>query len=335
MKKILRALAKAVSFLLAAIVLLVAAVGVWHAVALRPFYASAIAEFPMPGADDRAFDQQALDYDEESGLFFFSGYMRDGTADPVYLVDAKSGNPVKRIALLNEDGTPCTTHAGGIAVTDRFIYLAGSSADCMYVFDKQEILAAEDGETVRCIGTFSTKTGPEDGARVSWIARDNEAVYVGEFTMPWIKGYALRANHTLQTKAGETKALMLGFKIDPEAPLGLSETPFVAIALPDYVQGACFDGESLYLSTSFAFKLSEVVKNSLVPEERTFAVMGNEVPLYSLRREAVFRLPPFGEEIVLYNGRIYASSEAVNMLFKGFGKLWGSEHCWSIVPPVA
>ena len=83
------------------------------------YYKASEKGFEIPGLND-GFVPQGLDYDGQ-GYFWTTGYMNDGSASPVYIVEKESGALQKTLRLAKEDGSDYTGHAGGIAVTPDFV----------------------------------------------------------------------------------------------------------------------------------------------------------------------------------------------------------------------
>lgn len=292
---------------------------IWNAALMPGVERVSETPFDQPGHEDGTFDRQSISYDRETETFLFSGYMLDGTACPVYLM--RDGEKLRRIELLNTDGTGLITHAGGIAVGGEYIYVAGGEDDCLYVYGREEVLSARDGESVKSVGTFSTAVSDDDGMRASFLTVDSGKLYVGEFYLPLLPIFKLRGAHHI----GSTHALLAAFETDPEKPLGLSETPCEACALPDRVQGAAVDGSRVFLSRAFFLIPSEITAGTKT-RAGSIRLMGEKVPLYTLEKTASVNLSPFGEEIELVDGRLYIATESPFMP-RWFYRIWKGQKC--------
>lgn len=298
---------------------------------LKSFYASSQRAFPVPGLDTR-FDEQGITYDAPSGLFLFSGYMKDRTASAVYLVDPKNGETVKKISLLTADGDDFTGHAGGVAVSGKYVYIAGSTDDCVYVYDRESILKGETA--VRCLGVFPLSTSKEDGVRASFLASSDDGIlYVGEFHYDLIPQLHSRENHTFGSGRGKTNALLVGFRINAEEPLGLEPTPCIAYRIPDKAQGAAIHDGTLTVSQAFGLSASSIISYSLSERTETaeLELLGASVPVFGLPEpHAKLRAIPLTEGIVEVDGRLYFSSELANVFPKKLWRLIGCDLCFSI-----
>ena len=126
------------------------------------YYRASEKGFKIPGLSD-GFVAQGLDFDGNAH-FWSTGYMKDGSASPVYLIEQETGKTVRTLYLAWEDGSAYNGHAGGIAVnyTWDYVYVAAGEDNCVLVYDSREMAAAEDGATVKAIGRISTKVSDED-----------------------------------------------------------------------------------------------------------------------------------------------------------------------------
>lgn len=322
MKKAGKLCLKCLAGVLAAFGLLSLVLVLWNVARMPEIQRISETAFDLPGHEDPLFDRQGIAWDEETNTFLFSGYRIDGAPCPLYL--RRADGTVTRIELLGPDGSPLRTHAGGIALCGDYVYVAGSGADCLHVFRREEVLSAWDGEGVRSLGRFATAVSEEDGVRASFLTSDGETVYVGEFHLPGLPMFRLRSNHAV----GSTRALLAAFPADPDKPLGLSDAPSAAYCLPDMVQGVAFGEDRVYLSRAFFLFPSELTACAPAPAG-TLALMGAEVPLYTLEETAGVGMPPFGEGIELVDGKLYLATESPLLPARFYG-LWEGQKCRTV-----
>ena len=83
-------------------------------------------------------------------------------------------------------------------------------------------------------------------------------IYVGEFYRE--ENYPTPDSHKYKTAAGDDNtALILAYKLDAAAPLGISDKIECAYSARGLVQGMCFDADGrIYLSTSYAVAFSHI-----------------------------------------------------------------------------
>ncbi|MBQ8331671.1 MAG: hypothetical protein IJX94_04155 [Clostridia bacterium] len=296
------------------------------------YYKASEKGFEIPGLGDN-FVPQGMDYDDRSACFFVTGYMSDGAASPVYLIKHPGGEPDKTVHLATKDGKDFDGHAGGLTVHGDYVYIAGGSDYCLYVYSYAEILQAADGAKIHCLGEFSTGR-KEDGIRVSFTASDEVHIYVGEFYREG--NYSTPESHKLTTAAGDYQqafAVAYAFSDGEDAVFGIAPTPVVAYSLPDCVQGMCFQDRKIYLSTSYGTSFSyiyEYNKEDAV-KQKDITLMGTELSLYALDSDALeeeYKLPPMAEEIEFVDGKLYTMCESASNKYI-FGKLTSSKWCYA------
>ena len=105
----------------------------------------------------------------------------------------------------------------------------------------------------------------------------------------------------------------------------------VAFSIPDLIQGMCFSGDAIYLTSSWGLGKSFVYKYDLnkISQSGTKQVCGETVPLYNLtmqNMEACYTLPPMAEEIEYVDGRFYITNESASDKYV-FGKYTGGRWC--------
>ena len=283
--------------------------------------------FVIPGLSDGMI-HQGLAYDSESGTFYITGYRTDGGASQVSLVSKADGKEIKRLNLANEDGSAFTGHVGGITVNGDYVYVADSKGPA--VFMKSDFASASDGDSVKSVGLFGT-SDDGDSLRVAFTHTDGDMIYVGEFYRA--ENYPTPDSHKYKTNAGdENTALILAYKLDESAPLGISDKIERAYSIPGLVQGMCLDSDgNIYLSTSYAVAFSHVYCYDSTKEEGSITVLGQEVPLYVLDSSALLHdmeLAPMAEEIVIVDGKLYTMCESATNKYI-FGKFTSAKYCYA------
>ena len=277
---------------------------------------------------NKGYIAQGIAYDQKTDNFYLTGYMKDGSASPILIVNKASRKLVNAVRMANPDGTAFTGHAGGLSVLNDKIYIAGSADSCFYVFEKQEV----DHAARESLVAYSTKMilgdgdSKNDGIKVAYSTVQNGMLYAGEFYRD--PGYILSEKHKVETKDGLQYALAVGFSLDST---GEKAKPAVAFSIPNQIQGMCFSNDAIYLTTSWALGSSKVYKysfGSLTPSG-TKEVCGDLVPLYNLTLEnltACWILPPMAEEIEFVDGKFYITNESASDKYI-FGKYTGGQWC--------
>ena len=301
----------------------------YYRLGARSYYDASEPAFPIPGLSD-GFIPQGLSYDAPEDLFLVTGYQKDGSASPVYLVDRASGEARGKVLLTTPDGTAYTGHAGGLTVHGDYLYVAGGGSG-LYVYRRADLLAAQDGDALPCVGIFPT-AWEGDAVGVAFTATDGERLYAGQFYRE--ENYPTPDSHKRTTAAGDyNTALMLAYDFSdgPDSILGLSPAPAEVYSLPGLVQGACFDGDTLWLSTSYGMPFSHLYAYDLTRANRTETDLFGGLPLTELDsacRVREWKIAPMSEEIEIVDGKLYTMCESASSKYL-FGNLLSARTCYA------
>lgn len=257
--------------------------------------------------------------------------MSDDSPSPIYVVDRKSGTPLKEVSLKKKNGSNFTGHSGGVAVYGEYLYVAGSK--CIYVYSYTELLNTTGDDSLTCLGTFSTKVSDNDYGGTSFVTVQGDYLFVGEF---YDGGkYLTLDSHKVTTPSGKVNnAIMLKYRLNPSCTdtFGIEEKPLEAYSIPDKVQGVAFNGEYIYFSTSYGITFSHIYEHqfSELATTDTIDMLNCTLPLYHFDQTTLkkdYKIAPMSEEIVFIDGYLYTMCEsACNKYF--FGKLTGGKWCY-------
>ncbi len=291
------------------------------------YYKASEKAFLIPGLDENMVPQ-GFCYDAERDIFIVSAYSAGDDATALYAVDAKTGDMWHKTVLAKENGDDFTGHAGGVAQFGNYIYVAGSSAGCLYIYDYGTVLTAERAV---CIGTFSLKASKEDYIRASFVYAGDGRLVVGEYFAP---GYETPDSHKVTTSDGAVHGgLALEFRLDASAKWGIDPTPVRALSIKDQVQGVILKGDTLYLSTSGGLHFSHIYQYDLKKATSlgSITVLGREMPLYAPDANCLthtYQAPPMAEEMVLREGKLYIMCESACSKYI-FGKFTEGRWCYA------
>ena len=320
----------------AALVALVAFVLIGFRLVMRipvaSYYRASEKAFAVPGLDED-FVPQGFHYDQENGYYLVSGYSaKSEMPSTIYVLNAKSGEIVGKALLHKEDGEVFTGHSGGIARNGDYIYIAGGSGRCLYVFSYSDVLAAGMGGSVNRLGKFSLKYSDEDYQGTSFVSVAGDRLIVGEYRTE--TDYSYPDSHKVTTAAGdEHGGLAMEFMLDPEGPYGISIHPTRVFSIRDYVQGIWMEDGKIYLSTShgLSHSLIYVYDEARLAEEGTIKIIGRTLPLYSMDRtslEATYKIAPMSEELFMKDGKLYIMCESACSKYI-FGNFIGGRWCYA------
>lgn len=245
--------------------------------------------------------------------FAMSGYMTDGTASRVYLIDNDAGET--KFITVTKEGAELTTHFGGITCSGNYLLIASGKSIVRLALD--EVFAAENGTGVEITDSFKT----DMNNAYCYYAADR--LYVGEFYRAG--NYETAESHRI-TKDGETNyAFIYVYEADESAEGGISDaTPVQVISVCGLVQGISVWDGGIVLSTSYGLPSSRlyVYENILNGEaDGTAEVNGETVPLYRLDSSNLANTvtaPCMSEEICISNGRLYILYESLCNKYKYF-----------------
>lgn len=313
------------------VVIVVIGANIYFKVPVMDYYKVSSKAFVIPDLN-KGFIPQGLDYDDRCEQFFITGYYKEQSS-PIYRVD-KSGKLVGKVILNNADGSEFICHAGGIAVHDNYVYIAGGFDNCLYVFDYNDVMNASMNDSVDCIGMFSLE-GEGDYLGSATMTVDDEAIYIAEFYRE--ENYPTNETHHMVTTSGaENKAVMLKFEYSDaeDSSYGLSRIPTAAYSIPELCQGVSIVDGVAYLSSSYGVAKSHITGFELQKSttDKTINMLGSEVPLYELDESSLvstIELAPMSEEIEVVDGRMYVMCESASNKYI-FGKLTGGEYCYAI-----
>lgn len=292
-------------------------VNVFFRARVSDYYKYSERSFRIPDIS-KGYIPQGLDYDDLSGDFYLTGYMGDGSASPIYIVNKETGKLERKVLMANPSGSDFTEHAGGLKLYQGKLYVAGGTDNCLYVFNPSEIREAKNGDSVAYSDTVALAKAGDD-IRVSFVGNDDHYIYAGEFYKK--DSYPTNDMHVIPTSNGENRALIVGMTLD-----GNVATPQVVYSIPNEIQGMAFNDGCLYLTRSWAVSFSDlyVYDLSTIKQSGTHKVLGKDTPLYILDEtveKAHLKMAPMAEEIDFAGGKMYTSCESASDKYI-FGKLY-------------
>lgn len=322
MKKLLKILKITGISIASFLVIFLIGMNVYFRAPVSKYYKNSKKAFIFPGISEN-YIAQGITYDAASGNFYLTGYMNDGSASPIYVVNKETKKLVNAVRLQNKNGTEFTGHAGGLALLNGKLYIAGSIESCFYVFNQADVDAASKNSFVKCVDVVDLTTENDD-VRVSFTTTHDGLLFAGEFHRE--PNYQTSDNHFVQTDEAGQFALAVGFDLEDDFPVAK-----VAYSLPDKVQGMCFSDDAILLTTSWGPAFSYIYKYNFadVVQDGTKEVCGQEVPLYILTQTnatEVFKIAPMAEEVEYVDGRYYISNESASNKYI-FGKFTGGKWC--------
>lgn len=264
---------------------------------------------------------QGLGYYKKEDWILAVYYLDDGRPGTLSVIHRTTGRLVKSVVLMNPDGTPYTGHAGGVAVSPRYVWIA--SEKYLYRMSLQDLVRARNNAEI----SFQKRIPVPVQASYNYYA--DGMLWVGEFYEK--NSYPTDPGHHMTNRVGETQfAWMAGYQLDPATGDIAAEdwTPGSATpAIPSQilsttgkVQGAVVRSDGVILSTSYGRGNDSVLywyANPLAEAPHASALIeGREVPVRFLDslaekpQNARLTVVPMTEGIVDVDGELYVQLES-------------------------
>ena len=317
------------SILLALVFILLCAIGYFR-LPVNEYYKNSQKAFVLPELNGK-YVPQGLCYDSADQKFILTGYMKDHSCSPVYVVDKQSGDLEKSVLLKSPDGSDYTGHGGGIAIWKDYLYVADGSENALYVYKYSDLKNAKDGGSIISIGTFGTEKSKTDYVKPSCVEVYGDKIVIGEFFRE--ESYPTPDSHKITTPSGDKNtALALEFSLDENAEFGINPVPEKAYSLREQVQGITFYNGKILLSTSWGLSFSHIFAYDLAKASTsTTTALGQEVGLVYLDSACLqvnMKIAPMSEEMAVVDGKLYVSCESASNKYI-FGKLTGGKWCYA------
>lgn len=244
----------------------------------------------IPGLNE-AMTPQGISWSEDTGLAYISSYASVETiSSAISAVDPATGEFAAEYYLFQEDGSPFTSHVGGIAVVGDLVYVSAKlDNDGSYSIAEIPLadLPAAGSHNVTVKRTISLPVSP------SFLNYSDGMLWVGNFYHP--KGnYNLSTGMDFTTLSadGDYGCYILGYPLEPgggglTVPGGEEyPVPGVVLAAPDRIQGMVRVGDTIYLSQSYGRTANSTILAYRLPELGTeglaIDVSGKETPAHIL-----------------------------------------------------
>ena len=290
----------------------------------RKFEKCATPEFVIPGLN-QTIVPQGMDYWAERNWMLISGYCTDeskngGKGSALLAVDMSTGKMIGEYYLKNMDGTYHTSHAGGVAVTKKNVFIANGGM--LYRIPLTELLK-------QC-GEVSIVEEIAVPVRASLANCSGGILWVGDFQ--YGTSYPTQDFQKMKNRQGTWYyAWMVGYVLDETTENDLKPTVMAEVegqnyAIPDYIlstteriQGMAYLPEvgQIVLSQSYGRTNSSTLlfyEDPIGQEPHTqFEFNGFKIPVWFLDKELSPKempAPPMSEGVANVNGKLYVLFES-------------------------
>ena len=273
----------------------------------------------IPGLQQGAVPQ-GLAYSEKDELIFISSYFdKNQHPSAVSVIEQRPGKIIRTLMLKESETTFHYGHVGGLAVDDRFLWVA--SREKVYQYELETILYGLQTQTILPIHSFI----PE--ARASFSTYSEGILWIGEFVYQGEPLYHSKKTHHTTDRTGKTQyAWVCGY--DTATLSSESRRPQYTLSVPQKVQGIQFTEELVLLSISYGRRNKSkiaIYSNPLLKSPHTEIPWddGKPVPLWYLddnNKITEILLPPLAEGITMIHRQLAILFESGAKKFQHLGK---------------
>ena len=311
--------------------------------AYKEFASIAKSEYLVPGLAE-GIVPQGMDVWNEKDLLLISGYFYNNTSGSpssmIVAIDLKTGEHAGSYCLENIDGTPHTSHVGGLAVTEKNIFIANNNQLFRIPLSQMELLGRSG--TLKIVESIKVPT------RASFCNYSDGVIWVGDF-QDESGSYETPEWRYMTNNDGKLyKAWAVGYKVkDTESEFSSEnwDSSTMEYATPDYVlsirkqiQGMTFVGDQIVLSRSYGRTNDSnlYVYNSPLKNEQDTSVMLNDksVPVWFLDSGVFvkdYTTMSMSEGVTCYNDKVLVLFETGTKKYRNAKS--PTDHVWSVALP--
>ncbi len=266
---------------------------------------------------DTEFVPQGLCYTDYLDRVLVCGYMEDGQASRLYVINPENGECEKFVSLISVDAEIYTGHCGGVAAYEKNAWVVSGKYARRLSLDT--LKNADNGADLQFIDAFNS------GTRASFVNCSNGILWVGEYHKNGDSYVTDDAHHLTSPNGDKMSAWTCGYKLESGNEQGFTyDGTSKKIIAPDYIletesmcQGfAQLPDGRFVTSISGQITKSELntYKNVLENEaDTTVTVSDKEVNLWFLDSSTMIsslKSLPRSEGVDNYNGKLLVLYES-------------------------
>lgn len=308
----------------------------------KDFRACASAEYLVPGLSEGAIPQ-GMDVWEERGVLLISAYFKDTSYSPtsvVFAIDLTTGNYVGEYYVKNKSGSNHTSHVGGLAVTEKNLFL--SNASNLYRIPLSELTRAGAKGDITIAETIKTPT------KGSFCNYSEGVLWVGDYYSASDSSYSTPSwRHMTNREGKQYGAWCVGYKISGSTDSGISSSQWssgMSYATPDYVlsieecvQGFAVYGDYIATSCSYGRALISHInlyENILDTASHTTVTLNQKsIPVWFLDGKldrTSYVTPPMSEGLAIYGESMLVLFESAASYYKDDGGKDPTDKVWKM-----
>ena len=301
------------------------------------FLATSEKSFLIPALKETMIPQ-GMDIWRERGWLMISGYFPSAEVSDcsvLVAIDMKTGAYVGEYYLTNTDGTPHASHAGGVAITDKDIYISNGSK--LYRIPLTEVLNAGQCGKVTIADSFTVPV------RASFCNYSDGYLWVGD--LQYGTSYPTQRYQFMKTRDNLIYcAWTVGYELDPTTENGIKAsaivegsyaTPDIILSMTERIQGFAVVGNKIALSQSYGRTNKSTIflyDNPIGTEAHsTFKANNVDVPVYFLDSKQLSKKVtalPMSEGLAAMDGKLYILFESGADKYANGGGLDPTENVW-------
>lgn len=259
----------------------------------------------IPGLKD-GYVPQGLAYSKRKNVFCISHYSDSKEASILSFLGAKSNKLLSVKRLKESSQRYLKGHVGGVALSDKNIYVASGGWVYKYLYSKKPDLIP--------VHKFSAETN------ASFCTFHNGTLFVGEFV--YGSKYPSKETHHVKDRVGKNKyALICGYTKESQGK------PAFAISIRQKVQGITLTDDTFYLSVSYGRANSSKIASYRNPLKEKphgkIKLAGRHVPLWyldGLNHIKTINFPPMSEGIAIVGSELAVLTESGANKYQKGGK---------------
>ncbi len=306
----------------------------------KDFLAAAEKSYLIPALKETMIPQ-GMDIWRERGWLMISGYFPSAeisASSVIVAVDMATGAYVGEYYLTNTDGTPHSSHAGGVAITERDMYISNGSA--LFRIPLSEFLNAGQCGKVTIADYFYVPV------RASFCNYSEGYLWVGDFQ--YGSSYPTDEYRHMTNRDGKKYyAWTVGYEVDLTTENGIKAdamvsgsyaTPDIVFSMTEKIQGFAITQKTVALSQSYGRNNKSKIflyENPMGGEaHQTVELNGKSVPLYFLDSKTPSKsvvTPPMTEGLAAMDGKLYILFESGADKYANGGGTDPTENVWTMI----
>ena len=303
----------------------------------KDFLAVAEKSYLIPALKETMIPQ-GMDIWRERGWLMISGYFPSAeisASSVIVAVDMATGAYVGEYYITNTDGTPHTSHAGGVAITERDMYIANGST--LFRIPLTEFLGAGQCGNVTIADSFTVPV------RASFCNYSEGYLWVGDFQ--YGSSYPTDEYRHMTNRDGKMYyAWTVGYEVDLSTANGIKAeamvdgsyaTPDIIFSMTEKIQGFALTEKTVALSQSYGRSNRSKIylyENPMGSEAHQLVELnGKSVPLYFLDGKTPSKsivAPPMTEGLAVMESQLYILFESGADKYANGGGTDPTENVW-------